>query len=701
MHGARTFMLTTPASSDGAVELLFGLFAAEAPKKVVEKLCDRLSEDLRPVFFAPGSVSGDPEARYESALKQANRTIIGFLYDHHLSLPGIKLRGAVGVLSRDRLLISSRGQIRGLLFVPQGKILAAYTLLEETPDRLADPKFFFTLQSGTIRPGARLLLATSELFRALDESHVKNLYGAGDLAKANRDLKNALKNGRDPVTILTLALPQNQETAEAIERPGAGDRKLKTGGHQASSLKPQTSSPSELPIGPDIGELIARGIRFVFSALGRGLGLFPRLIAAAARGFAAAIRSTASLPGRLFRLTDADARRRALQSLASAPDRAVARGIERLNVLPSSSRLHLLLFAVVMTLFLHGLLYSARRERVIGQVKAYEAGLTEIQGLQTDLDANLIYGNDQRSRELLSRLETLVNGLPESTASQKKAKLTFRQAADSRRDRLRRIVRIASPADVTDLGDASGTFRADALAWFKDRLYAFSSLSPSVRIVPADGSAASKTLQGLGGVRSAVAARTGIILMLTDGTTAFWDGEGDAVQPYAGATFEPDAPLLYYQGRLYARGPGSGVTRRPVKSREFGAPSDALQSPADLPAVSGLASDGALYLLSPAGTTRKYLKGLPVGDYQSGSIDPAPQAAAALWTSAESKWLAFIERGGDRLFLVDKKTGQLAAQLTSDQFRGLAALAVDDKGETAYLLSENRILKIPLNPTGN
>ena len=219
-------------------------------------------------------------------------------------------------------------------------------------------------------------------------------------------------------------------------------------------------------------------------------------------------------------------------------------------------------------------------------------------------------------------------------------------------------------------------------------------------VAAADGSISSKTLPVVGGVRAAVAARSGIVLMLSDGKAAFWNPESDAVQPFAEETFEPGAPALFYQGRLYVRDRGTGITRRPVNAQSLGAPSDALQAPADLPAVSGLASDGALYLLSPAGLTKKYLKGAPIGEYRPGAIEPAPQAAADLWTSAESKWLAFIERGGDRLFLLDKKSGQLAAQLTSDQFRGLSSMAVDDKGAFAYLLSENRILKVPLNPIG-
>src|SRR6188508_1961442 len=79
----RTIMLTSPPSPDGAsLELFFALFAAETPKRVLEKLCERLSEDLRPVFFQKGPA----DARFEAALKQANKSLLAFLYEHGLSL---------------------------------------------------------------------------------------------------------------------------------------------------------------------------------------------------------------------------------------------------------------------------------------------------------------------------------------------------------------------------------------------------------------------------------------------------------------------------------------------------------------------------------------------------------------------------------------------------------------------------------------
>jgi hypothetical protein len=99
LGAVRCLTLTSPLQNEAGLELFFAILAADAPKRVVEKLSDRLSDELRTIFFQ----KGDPETRFEAALKQANKSILAFLYEHGLSLPGIKLRGAVAALSGGKL----------------------------------------------------------------------------------------------------------------------------------------------------------------------------------------------------------------------------------------------------------------------------------------------------------------------------------------------------------------------------------------------------------------------------------------------------------------------------------------------------------------------------------------------------------------------------------------------------------------------
>lgn len=678
---ARTMTLTNPPSADGSLELFFGLFAVDAPKKVLEKLCDRLGEELRPVFFRPG----DAEARFEAALKQANKTILAFLYDHGLSLPGVKLRGAVAALAGGKLFAASRGPVRGTLYVPHAGALAPYALLDDAPGATADPKFFSSLQAGAFPDGGRLVLATSELFQALDDSYVRDTLGQADFAKASREIKHALRAGRYPVTVLSLSSPVPEGAlapAQASDAPAA-----------PAKARPNVAPPRRAPapiVGPDIGELAARALRFGLIAAGRGIASLFGVIGRVLKGL---VLLPLRAPRMVAVLADRDARGKLVASCVAVPDRCLASAVERLNALPERSRAHFLILLMVGAVFAHGLLFSLRREMTLREAKAYEASLAELQRLEGDFEAGIIYENDGRGRELLSAMEAIAAALPVETSAQQKAKAEADASIARAKEKLRRLVRIELPVPFAHVEGGSD---ASTMAWFGDKLYVFSASSGRVRVISPEGAAAAdpEVPSMASGVAEAAPARTGFILKDASGKTAYWNPESGETAQYADAGLGA-APILFYQSRLYAAAPDGTVTRRTVASSSLGSPSDVLRgAPAD---ASSIATDGAVYLLYKDGATRKYMKGAAVTGYEPMPIDPAPSSGAQLWASADSDKLVFADEGGDRAFTVDKASGRLLAQYQSERFQGLRAVTADAKGRTLYVLSgDGTIYAVPI-----
>jgi len=679
---ARCLTLTSPPQTGGDLELFFALLAAETPKRVIEKLSDRLGEEIRPVFFQ----KGDAEARFEAALKQANKTVLAFLYEHGLSLPGIKLRGAAAALSGGQLMVSAHGAVRGLLYVPQEETLTPYALFDESPEKSTEPKFFSSLQAGAFPEGGRLVIATSELFQSLDDGFVRAALGQADFAKASRDIKSALRNAREPVSILSLSSPL-PETARA-GAPAAAVTPLRPAA-QATPAAPRPRAAAPI-VGPDIGELVARALRRTLLFIGRcarAIGLFLwRLLKAV-------VLLPLKLPRAAAVLADREARGRLFGACASAPDRCLSAAVTRMNALPAQSRAHFLLLLAVGAVFLHALGFSFKRELAVREAKAYEATLTELQQLQSDLDVGMIYDSEDRSRERLARMAALADALPEKTAAQQKAKAEAHASVEAEREKLRHVVTVDKPTVFASL-DAQAD-PASSIAWFGGKLYVFSSSSPRVHVFSPEGAAsADPDVPGLdGGVASAAPARSGFLLEDAQGKITYWNPETGETTTYPDP-IAPQTPVLYYQGRLYAANADGTVNRRPIAARSLGAPADVLRGAPTSP--SGMATDGAVFLLYRDGTTRKFLKGASVQEYAPTAIDPAPADAAGLWASADSGKLVFADLGGDRAYVVDKTTGRLLSQLTAPEFSGLRAVTVDDKGNTVYLLSGGSIYAVPL-----
>jgi len=394
-------------------------------------------------------------------------------------------------------------------------------------------------------------------------------------------------------------------------------------------------------------------------------------------------------------LASPDLRAGLIDACRTAPDRCMTAAVERLNALPAQSRNHFLALLLVGAVFAHGLLFSFQREMTLREAKAYEASLAELQSLEGDFEAGIIYENEERGRELLARMEAIVAALPAESAAHKLVKADAEAAVERAKLKMRRVVALASPAAFSRIEDA-GTDAPSAMAWFGDKLHVFSSTSGRVRVISSEGAAAADpVVEALAeGVAEVAVARTGFILKGASGKTVYWNPDtGESVEyPDAGLGAQP---ILFYESRIYAASADGVVTRRPVAARNLGAPADVLRgAPAD---ASDIATDGAVYLLYRDGATRKYLKGASVSGYAPTSIDPPAASAGHLWASADSDKLSFIEVGGDRAFTVDKTSGRLLAQMTSPKFQGLLAATADAKGRTLYLLSgDGTIYAVPI-----
>ncbi len=676
LAAVRCLTLTSPPQQEGGLELFFAMLAAEAPRRVIEKMSDRLGQELRPVFFQ----KGDPEARFEAALKQANKSILAFLYEHGLSLPGIKLRGAAAALSGGKLFVSSRGAIRGSLYVPHDDGLAPYALFDDTPEKTSEPKFFTSLQAGAFPDGARFVIATSELFQALDDAYVHQTLGQSDFAKASREIKTALRASSNAVSILSLSSLQ----PEGSVAPVTSNSTKKQPAKKITRVQPPVVSP-------DIGEMGSRALRAGLLFIGRG-------IAALGRGLWSLAVSVATLPTKLPKLVmllvDRERRARLAADCKAAPDRCAAAIVGRLNALPHQSRMQLFILMAVGAIFVHGLLFSVRHEVRAQTAKAYEAQLAELQQLETDFEAGMIYDNENRTRELAARMDTVWNALPETTDAQKKTKTEARLGIERAKEKLRRVTLIEKPNIFAAINQADES--PAAMSWFGNKLYVFSSVSGRVRVISEEGSAASDPVIASlpTGVARVVTARTGFLLQGTSGALVYWNPDTAEESTYDAGDIS-NAPMLFYQGRLYAAAQDGTVTRRSVATKTLGSPSDVLRGAPASP--TSIATDGAVYLLYQDGSTRKYLKGASVQDYTPSVIDPVPTHAAQAWVSPNSDKLVFIDQGGERAYEVDRTTGRLIAQLTSPEFKNLQAATVDESGHNLFLLNgSGTIYKIPL-----
>jgi hypothetical protein len=689
LYGAKTFILTRPTEAGQKdVELFFGFFAAEAHKKLIEKLCDRLTEEVRPVFFGDPAASSDE--RYEAAVKRMNSVILGFLHEHGVSLSGIKLRGAACALVGEKLMISGRGSVRCHLAVPHGAKNILYDLFDGAEGNQQSPKFFSAMQTGTLPPGSRIHLATSELFSTLDDAFTKRALVMVDGAAMTREIKNALKTSRQPSSFVSIELPGRPEVVAIVSRQEQGVKS------QVSAARREPAMPPV--VGPDIGAFAAGAIKSGFVLGIRGARHTPKLFSWLWGRLVGAVKLLRDLGWAVLGLFRRERRSSVIGGLAEWHDRVIHGAIDRMNDMSAASRAKSLTMLFLGVLVMHGAFFVAKHQLRVSEVKAYEAKLTEFESLRTDVETSLIYGNDARSNELFNRLKIIVASMPEDTLGRQKAKAEAASVMADVQNRLRRIVTIDAPDTFALFVDGGGDYADGSLVRLGDSFFLLSRVRPAGIEISATGTVTFRSIGGslTSGVVDAAPAASGLLLLDTEGAVHYWNPEGDAAVRYPDVLLASGDPILFYQGRLYNRTPDNAIVRRSIMSRKLGAPAAVTPPPDGMATVTGLAADGALYLVSKEGKMRKFMHGAAVAEFVPPVIDPPPTDAAELWADAGSPWLIFIDKGGNRLFVVDKSTGRLAGQLTSPAFDSLDGLALDERGGYAYLLDGNRVWTIPL-----
>jgi len=147
----------------------------------------------------------------------------------------------------------------------------------------------------------------------------------------------------------------------------------------------------------------------------------------------------------------------------------------------------------------------------------------------------------------------------------------------------------------------------------------------------------------------------------------------------------------FYLSRAYALLPdGDQILRYSPSSSGFQSPETWLTDNSDLSGALDIAIDGDVFVLFPD-RLAKFTR----GSLQSFSLQETSsklEKAKAMLTGAGLEFIYILDPSNKRI-LVYNKSGQLATQLTSDEFNDLRDLWVDEVNKLLYLLKGNELIR--------
>ena len=313
------------------------------------------------------------------------------------------------------------------------------------------------------------------------------------------------------------------------------------------------------------------------------------------------------------------------------------RWIDRFNALPRKSKTIFLGITIFFFVFAQSILLTSRSNRASS---ANAAMREEIQSIRTALDqasASLIYNDENAARQLLQEAQDRLNALPEKQR---------------------------------EIFNASG---AKSFGFFASR--------PENLPVEEVSQSAAKLEEQL---RRAVSIENPVILDPAQ-------TESLALKAFSGRSFQ-------FGSRHYElRADENQIFRHEKSADGFsaqGAPW--IKDGTNVKGAVSIAIDGAIYAGMDNGQVIKLLKGRKE-NYKLSPITPELTAISKIWTLEDTAYLYILDPAEKRLLVFNKKDGLLKVQYLSPTFGDLQDFKIDESAKTAYLLSGQQVLSVPLS----
>ncbi|MCE9586395.1 hypothetical protein K8R04_03695 [Candidatus Uhrbacteria bacterium] len=368
------------------------------------------------------------------------------------------------------------------------------------------------------------------------------------------------------------------------------------------------------------------------------------------------------------------------------------------NIL-STDRKRTLLIAVLILLILGGTgawFYS--RQRFTAEQQLWNAVFDQATDKKTRAESDLVYGNEERTRSLMTEAQGLLAGLDEKTAERKAAKEGLSRELQELAVKLKREQKIA-PVELTaaSLGAQDGSFISPA---FKEgKIYVMDLAGESLVEVNVLNKETKRYRlpDGTARVTSVATGASGLYLITDAKTMLSFDPKTGAYLSTAWTTKASSTQgLVLYGRRFYVLDTLANMIWRyaPVGGSVAQETAYLKQNSSSLADAAGMAIDANVYVAWKNGVIRRYLSGAEES-WTPVTVDPPLQSASGIWTAADTDRVVVSDPANKRV-LVYRKDGRLVSQLVSDSWSAPSAVSGDEIGKKLYVVDGNKLWQVEL-----
>jgi len=398
--------------------------------------------------------------------------------------------------------------------------------------------------------------------------------------------------------------------------------------------------------------------------------------------------------------------RQSKQKVKNWPDRlaqSISTGIEKFISLPASRKALLAAAVILIFAFAQSIVTLGEGQEKEKQTEEYSQLISQIQQKQEEIDAALIYENNQEAVTLLRETRELVAQLPEKKYQEQINQ--FNQDLQQQSDKINKVVVIDSPEPLFDYATLEEGSTVRGIAQVGSRLFSFNPNNNSIYTYNTETQATdlvSGSDQEIGNLQmKALPEDDDYLIFYTNSDKIMRFAVNDGSWAEREITYNNQDKVIKdiasYANRLYILdSKNNQIFRHQPTASGYGQGQPWVTAELDLQDANALAIDGSIYVLKNSGEVWKMTQGSQV-DFSLDQIDPAFSNPTRLYTSPDLKNIYILDPENNRLVVFDKE-GKIQNQYRSDKFDGLKDAVVDEANNTIYILNKTFVYQIDTNP---
>ncbi|PLX24820.1 hypothetical protein C0580_04100 [Candidatus Parcubacteria bacterium] len=670
----------------------------ELPKNKVDQqpLIDEIINEAATYFET--SQQEDSEMLLEEILHQLNQILPDISASSKIKNWLATIDMAVGIIKEDEVFLAGIGNINAIL-VQHNQL----TPILDKNIEINPSKIFADIISGSLDQGDVLMVSTDALFDYISKEKIKQItkqYSPqGTVIKVNELLetvpdfvsfnsvfiKNATETDRE-------AVPETRESIEEKEEPI-----LVSDTHSSHNpAKSKFSSPDKTKTKTVVDIKGFKNIGFIkkLQKIFALVGLFFAMVGKSITYVGNKIKA-----GFLF-LFSRNYRQKTETETLDSIKHITDKKVNWWQALSLKKKIALGGFFVVLLVFLQSLVMMTQQKDVEQKNQAYEDAFVKIEENYNEMEAKLIYNDEEAAEELLLENFEILDNLKASSPEQEQEIAQKREELFYKLNKVRHINVIPEPAELFNMADkvveTRNIVQKDGKFYIlsDSRLYLIEDNNLSLVADLHEG----QSVQSMTDWPN----ENKIVMSTMSPDKKLSYSIFDLDKKETVAVFEPItdntevSDLSIYGNNLYVLdSQNSQIFKYPESGNGFGGGLTWLQEEVDLSNASSLTIDGSIYTIDNDGTIRNFLKGARE-DFDYHEPRPTIGKDVIIKTFKDSDYLYIIDPQNMRIVILDKE-GNIKDQYASQKFDNLVDLAIDPEEKAIYLLNGEHLYLLAIN----